>query len=106
MENIRKHIRKILFETWRTKTISKKKPMIDTEKGTDRKVDWNSYAKQGKIERINKSQIIQAIGSKEYCQSVKNEIDSPTQSYSYDIVPSSLEPGNYILIQNWEGFYD
>ena len=81
--------------------------MINTEKGTNRKVDWTSYAKEGKIEKINKSQIIQAIGSKEFCQKVKNEVNNgPTQSYSYDIVPSSLEPGNYILIQNWEGFYD
>jgi len=81
--------------------------MTDTEKSTNRKVEWTSYAKEGKIEGINKSQIIQAIGSKEYCQSVISEVNNGfTQSYSYDIVPSQLEPGNYVLVQNWEGFYD
>jgi len=80
--------------------------MTDTEKRTNRKVDWNYYAKEGKIERINKSQIIQAVGSKDYCLAIQKEIERPTESYSYDVVPSLLEPGNYVLVQNWEGFYD
>lgn len=83
------------------------KNMTDIEESTiNRKVEWTFYAKEGKIEKINKSQIIQAIGSKEFCKSIIDKITSFSKSYSYDIVPSLLEPGNYVLIQNWEGFYD
>ena len=58
--------------------------MTNIENGTDRKVEWTSYAKEGKIEGINKSQIIQAIGSKEFCQSVLSEIDNDANAARKD----------------------
>jgi len=72
----------------------------------NKKVEWSSYAKEGKMEGVNKSQIVKAIGTKDFCKSIQREIENPRETYVYTITPSLMEPSVFILIQNWEGFYD
>ena len=54
----------------------------------NKKVEWSSYAKEGKMEGVNKSQIVKAIGTKDFCKSIQREIENPRETYVYTITPT------------------
>jgi len=92
MEQIRKYIRKILSESLQSQ---------------DKRVHWNFSTKRGKLEGISQHEVIYAIGSEDFCESVKNEKIIPgSDSFSYVVHPSKTEPGKFILVESWQGFYD
>lgn len=75
----------------------------------NRKVEWNSHTKQGKAEGLVKGQIIYAIGGEKFCYKIQKSMENKSngsESYSYMVAKSQIKPGAFVLIQNWEGFYD
>lgn len=92
MKQIRKNIRKILSESIQTQ---------------NKRVHWSYSTKRGKLEGISQNEVIYAIGSEDFCESIKNEKIIPdSDSFSYVVHPSKTEPGKFILVESWQGFYD
>lgn len=92
MEYIRKHIRKILSESLQH---------------NNRRVNWNVFTKKGKFEGLSQNEVIYAIGSLDFCESIKSEkMIQGSDSYNYMVIPSKTEPNEFVLVESWEGFYD
>jgi len=103
IKHIRASVRKFIFEQW--VTVNRKKSVAS--KHSNRRVEWGYHSIQGKIEGVNKNTVVLAIGSEKYCDLIMKKVHNPnSESYFYMVSPSKVEPGSFILKEEWQGFYD
>jgi hypothetical protein len=70
-------------------------------------VVWNFYTAQGRAEGLSSLNIcIDYIGSKNECQQVIPEIARVSAAYTYSVRPSKTQKGKYVVLCQWNGFYD
>lgn len=102
IEYIRKEVSKLINEGFSLTQEPSLRTAQVFRKPINRRVKLNYYSKQGKVEGIDEFSIILAIGDEDYCESIKQKLESKESSqFLYNVYPSKFYKGEYIVVAHW-----